>query len=97
MRSKSLATIKHFDPSTSRVEEHKKESEEKGVLLVTEKDLKSGNIDTDAKMTDFDALVTISHTAYKNFKQKKGAEKQKDDAISGDRRKDRLVGEGDSA
>ncbi|KAJ6340626.1 hypothetical protein OIU77_008399 [Salix suchowensis] len=93
MRSKSLATMKHFDPSMSKVEDHKKESEEKGVLLVTEKDLKGANIDTDAKVTDFDTLVTISHTAYKNFKQKKGAKKQKDDAISGDEKIGWLVKE----
>ncbi|KAJ6294868.1 hypothetical protein OIU76_022867 [Salix suchowensis] len=56
--------MKNIDPSTSSVEEHKKESEEEGVLLVTEKDLKSGNIDTNAKvskdLTAFDALVADS-------------------------------------
>ncbi|KAJ6677339.1 DOMAIN PROTEIN putative (DUF313)-RELATED [Salix viminalis] len=73
--------MRNIDPSTSSVEEHKKESEEEGVLLVTEKDLKDGNIDTNAKMTAFDALVEVCHVAYKNLKKKKGDEKQKKDAI----------------
>ena len=84
MRTKSLAAVKHFDPSTSTVEEHKKEMEEKGVLLVTEMDFKGGNIDTDGKMTGFDALVAVRHIAYKNLKQGKRDEKQEEDAISWD-------------
>ncbi|KAB5524116.1 hypothetical protein DKX38_021865 [Salix brachista] len=73
--------MKNIDPSTSSVEEHRKESEEEGVLLVTEKDLKGGNIDTNAKVTAFDALVAVCHVAYKNLKKKKWDEKQKKDAI----------------
>ncbi|KAJ6411028.1 hypothetical protein OIU84_007723 [Salix udensis] len=73
--------MKNIDASTSSVEEHKKESEEEGVLLVTEKDLKGGNIDTNAKVTAFDALVAVCHVAYKNLKKEKRDEKQKKDAI----------------
>jgi hypothetical protein len=48
--------MKNIDSSTSTVEERKKESEEEvDVLFVTEKDLKDGNIDMDAKVTGFDA------------------------------------------
>ncbi|KAF9667348.1 hypothetical protein SADUNF_Sadunf15G0013600 [Salix dunnii] len=93
MESKSLATMKHFDPSTSRVEEHKKESEEKGVLLVTEKDLKGENFDIDGKVTGFDALMAVHHIAYKNLKLEKWNEKQKEDAILGDGKIGRLVRE----
>ncbi|KAF9667345.1 hypothetical protein SADUNF_Sadunf15G0013300 [Salix dunnii] len=85
--------MKNIDPSTSRVEEDKKESEEKGVLLVTERDFKGENIDTDVKITDFDALVAVCCIAYKNLKQEKGDEKQKGDAILGDGKICRLVRE----
>jgi hypothetical protein len=77
--------MKNIDSSTSTVEERKKESEEEvDVLFVTEKDLKDGNIDMDAKVTGFDALVAVCHIAYKKLKQKKREEKQKVDAIFGD-------------
>ncbi|KAL3570571.1 hypothetical protein D5086_027820 [Populus alba] len=77
--------MKNIDSSTSRVEERKKESEEEvEVLFVTEKDLKDGNIDMDAEVTGFDALVAVCHIAYKKLKQKKREEKQKVDAILGD-------------
>jgi hypothetical protein len=46
--------------------------------------LKDGNIDMDAKVTGFDALVAVCHIAYKKLKQKKRGEKQKVDAILGD-------------
>ena len=85
--------MKNIDPSTSRIKEDKKKSKEKGVLLVTEKDLKGENIDSDAKMTGFDALVAVCHIAYENLKQEKGDEKQKGDAILGDRNICRLVRE----
>ncbi|KAI5561832.1 hypothetical protein BDE02_15G013100 [Populus trichocarpa] len=77
--------MKNIDSSTFKVEERKKESEEEvDVLFVTEKDLKDGNIDMDAKVTGFDALVAVCHIAYKKLKQKKREEKQKVDAIFGD-------------
>ncbi|KAL9374736.1 hypothetical protein Peur_031615 [Populus x canadensis] len=86
--------MKNIDSSTSKVEERKKESEEEvDVLFVTEKDLKDGNIDMDAKVTGFDALVAVCHIAYKKLEQKKREEKQKVDAILGDGKIDGLVRE----
>jgi uncharacterized protein (UPF0335 family) len=63
------------------------------VLFVTEKDLKDGNIDIDAKVAGFDALVAVCHIAYKKLKLKKRGEKQKEDAILGDGKIDGLVRE----
>jgi hypothetical protein len=55
--------------------------------------LKDGNIDMDAKVTGFDALVAVCHIAYKKLKQKKREEKQKVDAILGDGKIDGSVRE----
>ncbi|XP_011006365.1 PREDICTED: uncharacterized protein LOC105112372 [Populus euphratica] len=73
--------MKNIDSSTSRIEERE---EEVDFLFVTEKDLKDENIDINAKVTGFDALVAVCHIAYKKLKQKKREEKQKAGAILGD-------------
>jgi hypothetical protein len=73
--------------------EHKKTRRLEDVLFMPEKDLKDGNIDIDAKVAGFDALVAVCHIAYKKLKLKKRGEKQKEDAILGDGKIDGLVRE----